>query len=395
MRPFKQRNRSKRQQQGFVSLFTVIFFTLLITVITVGFVSIVLNEQQQSLNNDLRASALNAAESGIEDAKRAILYYNSLPAGSNKNALYSTLTSNQCDALTNSTIAQGIGVSSNGAVTSQNNLSQYFTCLTVNLVSPNYLASSSADKSVFIPLNSQNNAAFDQLVVSWHLVSSSVGASGDGQPTKYVTSTTTLPPVAGSGSSWSSQGYPAYLRVQLYGYPSTGNFTRNDISDRSRSAFLVPGAVGTTSPISFDTADPLPHQFDTNKLPLQAIKCSGTPPNVPSGTYACTATLQLPSGANFASTANNYFLRVTPLYGSTHFSVTLKNSSSGNAISFSGVEPIVDVTGRAGNVFRRVQSRVVIGAATDLPEFEVETAGDICKNMVVSDGSYFQANNCP
>jgi len=383
------------QEAGFVSLFTVIFFTLLITIVTVSFLSIVITEQQQSLNNDLTASALNAAESGIEDAKRVILDYNNLPAGAAKTALYSALTSSQCNALTADPTAQSIGVSSSGSVNGQTNTNEYFTCLTVNLISPNYISSSAANDSVFIPLTAQNNAAYDQIVVSWHLVSASVGASGDGRPTNYAGSATVLPPVNGGASSWSSQGYPAYLRVGLYGYPNSGSFTRSNISDRNRSVFLVPASVGTVSPISFDTVDPLPHQFNTNKSALQAVQCTPTPASVPIGTYACTATLSLPSGAGYLSTANNYFLRVTPLYGSTHFSVSLKNSSSGSTVNLSGVQPIVDVTGRTSNVYRRVQARVVVGNSINLPEFAAETAGSICKNMVVSDGSYFQPNNCP
>src|SRR5258708_7053902 len=106
---------SQKKQAGFVSLFTVIFFTLLITVITVGFLGVVINEQQQSLNNDLTASALNAAESGIEDAKRAILAYFAMPSGAAKTALYNALTSSQCNALTSDPTAQSLGITSNGS----------------------------------------------------------------------------------------------------------------------------------------------------------------------------------------------------------------------------------------------------------------------------------------
>jgi Tfp pilus assembly protein PilX len=379
------------KQSGFVSLFTVIFFTLLITVVTVGFISIVIKEQQQSLNNDLTASALNAAESGIEDAKRVILAYFNMPSGAAKTALFNDLTSSQCSALTNDPTAQSLGVATNGSVTGQANLNQYYTCLTVNLFSPNYLASSAAGTSVFIPLVAQSN--FDQLVVSWHLVSNTVGTDGDGRPSKYVTTPTTLPQVSGAGTSWSANGYPAYLRVQLYGYPN-GNFVRSDINDRTRSIFLVPSSVGGTA-ASFDTADPLPHQFDTGKNAPQAVKCVATPATVPVGTYACSTTISLPAGAAFSTASNSYFLRVTPLYGSTHFSVALRDSSTGNTVNFNGVQPVIDVTGKASDVYRRVQARVVLGNISNLPEFAAESAGDICKNMVISDGSYFQPNNCP
>jgi len=382
----------KKQQAGFVSLFTVIFFTLLITVITVSFLGVVITEQQQSLNNDLTASALNAAESGIEDAKRVILAYFNMPNGTTKTTLFSALTSSQCNALSSDPTAQSLGVSNNGSVTGQANLNQYYTCLTVNLFSPNYTANSSAGKSVFIPLVGQSN--YNQLVVSWHLVSNTVGKDGDGRPGKYVSSPTVLPQVTGNGSSWSANGYPAYLRVELYGYP-TGNFARSDISDRTRSLFLVPSVVGANTAIKLDAADPLPHQFDTDKSALQPIQCSATPATVAVGTYACTAAISLPGAASFNTANNSYFLRVTPLYGPTHFSVALRDGNSGNSVNFNGVQPIIDVTGKAGDVYRRVQARVVLGNIANLPEYAAESAGDICKNMVISDGKYFQPNNCP
>lgn len=385
-------------EQGFVSLFTVIFFAMFITIITIGFMRIMIIEQQQALNNDLTASALTAAESGVEDGKRAILKYQSMPSGAAKNALLGALTSSQCNAITNNTTAQSIGIRASGSVTGQANLNQFYTCLTVNLFSPDYLSSASAGKSDFIPLRAQANADYDQIIVSWHLVSATVGDDGDGRPSNYAPSTTppSLPQVAGSASSWATRGYPAYMRLQLYGYPG-GSFTRASISDRSRSVFLIPATVGTagTTPISLDTADPLPHQFDADKSLAQNIRCTPTPATVAVGTYACMATLSLPSGASFQSTANTYYLRLTPLYGNTHFKVQLKNSSTNAIVNFSEVQPIVDVTGRASDVFRRVQARVRMGNITDLPEYALETANTLCKNMQVSDGSYFSPNNCP
>lgn len=388
-------NRRPESQQGFVSLFTVVFFMILISVITIGFLRIMTIEQQQALDNDLTASALAAAESGIEDAKRVILKYFSMPSGAQKVALGAALTSTACNALLNDPTANGLGVSGTGSVNGQSSLNQYYTCLSVNLISPNYISSSTAGKSDYIPLHTENNVAFDQVKISWDLISANVGTDGDGRPSNYASSTL-FPKVTGDAQSWSTKNYPAFIRAELYGYPN-GTFTRTNMTDRMRSAFLVPSLVGTTenTPIAMDVADPLPHQFDQAKSAVQAIQCKNTPATVPVGTYACSATLALPSDPTLRGNNNNYYLRLTPLYGSTHYEVELKDSSTGNTINFSGVQPIVDVTGRASDVFRRIQARVRIGATADLPEFSAETAGDICKNMEVSDGSYFQPNSCP
>jgi hypothetical protein len=104
--------------------------------------------------------------------------------------------------------------------------------------------------------------------------------------------------------------------------------------------------------------------------------------------------LQLPAGATFASTANTYFLRVTPEYGQTHFRVALVNG--GSEVSLDGVQPIVDSTGRANDVFRRLQARVLVNAISNYPEFAAETANTICKNLQVSSNTAdYVANNCP
>lgn len=393
-----------QKEAGFVSLFSTIFFMLLITVITIGFIQITSTEQQQALNNDLSSSALASAQSGIEDGKRAILKYMSLPTGAAKTTYYNQMTTNSsdCASITGSQIGTDLGLSTTGNVVNNAQLNQAYTCLTVNLNSPDYLGQSSAGKSQIVPLKALGNT-YQQIKVSWHLLSTAVGTDGDGLPgaipgtAPYYAAGPLLYPVINSGVpalGWNKLGYPAYLRVQLLGYPNA-SFTRADLNARSRSMLLVPAQSGATAttPIDFGVVDPNPGTFGTAELNPQTIRCDPTPTSN-LGAYACTALLQLPAGATYASTANTYFLRVTPEYGQTHFRIALVNG--GSEVSFDGVQPIVDSTGRANDVFRRLQARVLVNAITNYPEFAVESANTICKNLQVSSNAAdYVANNCP
>ena len=63
------------KESGVVSLFTAIFFTILLTVLTTGFIRIMINENQQANDDDFSSRAYYAAESGVEDMKRALAQY--------------------------------------------------------------------------------------------------------------------------------------------------------------------------------------------------------------------------------------------------------------------------------------------------------------------------------
>ena len=66
----------QNKQSGIAAIFTVVFFTLLISVIILSFIKIVTQDQQQATNSDLSNSAYDSAEAGVEDAKRALKQYN-------------------------------------------------------------------------------------------------------------------------------------------------------------------------------------------------------------------------------------------------------------------------------------------------------------------------------
>jgi len=394
------------REDGFVSLFSTVFFMLLVTVITLGFIQITATEQQQALNNDLSSSAIASAQSGIEDGKRAVLKFASLTNPADRATYYAQMTApnaNSCTSITGSQVGADLGISTTGNVVNNSQINQSYSCLTVNLNSPDYLSQSSADKSEIVPLRAVGGN-FSQIRVSWHLLSTSVGQDGDGLPgatpgvAPYYAAGPLLYPQNSSAThpvGWGQLGFPAYLRVQLFGNPSSGAFDRAALTQRSRSVLLVPAQNGATAntAINLGVADPNPGVFGDAELTPRTIQCDPTPGSNLGG-YACTALLELPAGAAFASNANNYYLRLTPIYGATHFRVAMVNN--GADVSFDQVQPTIDVTGRAADVFRRLQARVVVNSQSNYPEYAAEIANDICKNMQVStNATDYVANNCP
>ncbi|MEP7205015.1 MAG: hypothetical protein ABI716_02385, partial [Candidatus Saccharibacteria bacterium] len=149
-------NSMNNKQTGAVSLFIVIFTTLLISIITVGFIRIMLSDQRQATDSDLSQSAYDSAQAGVEDGKRALLDYQA----------QCRLGTLQCDAAAvilkspecNKALKQVINYTPGQEVlvkkdlTDNNVLQQAYTCVKINRLTDDYIGTLSQDGSKLIPL---------------------------------------------------------------------------------------------------------------------------------------------------------------------------------------------------------------------------------------------------
>lgn len=412
---------SVNRQSGAVSLFVVIFSMLIITVITVSFIRLMIADQQQATNNDLSQSAYDSAQAGVEDAKRALLQYQQVcttnPGGCSAEAgkFVSASGTVECNAallntgvISSSDESGAIGSHAGEIFVQQSQtgndkeLNQAYTCVKVYLDTNDYIGTLAAGESQLVPIVGEKD--FDTVTVRWF--SREDVSTTDGSVVLPGVSASHLLPTQ---ANWNANT-PSLMRAQLLQIGDT--FTMSDFDSVSGSGgntqsdantvFLYPtSGVGATSAAftsldtraSSPTGDPTPASATTTAHPVQCAATTG------SGGYACSMSLTLPTPVGGGS-SRRAFLRLTPFYTATHFQVVLSNglpTTTNSIIKFSAVQPMVDSTGRANDILRRVQSRVnLYNTDFPYPDATIDVNGNFCKTFGVSDvpSTYTATNTC-
>ncbi len=398
----------KRNESGMVSIFIVIFTALLVTIVSVAFVRIMIQEQERATTNDLSKSALDSAYAGVEDAKRAIIRYKQQCSGENASSTECTNLANAFNALGCDTL-QRVGIVGNASdkevqVQQDANdakLQQAYTCVKVQLDTKDYLGNISANASRLIHLRA--TGAFNQVTIEWYSqkdLQAGQSNSGDGKVDLY--SGTQIPPALprlnstdGDQSKLWPKNRPALLRVQLIQVARSfklSDFDKNDDDKRDdASLFLYPATVGdTTASFSNDL------RLSSATGSFRMVKCDETFSTTGGvGPYACKLTITIPNpvGADNADDRDVY-LRVGELYNtSTSFRVTMQDGA--NPAIFKAVQPAVDSTGRANDLFRRISSRIDLeGSSIPGLEAAVDISGSLCKNFIVTDDATDFHDSC-
>lgn len=382
------------KQHGAVSLFVVIFAALLITVVTVSFIRIMIQNQQQSTANDLSRSAYDSAQAGVEDGKRAILLLQNKcdptsPTFVDQNtcdtaqALYSSLSS--CNAA----VDQLSDVIANKATDGTNeilvksssgnvNLNQAYTCVKIITDTPYVEGSLLTDESKLIPLVGITD--FDKIKIEWYTRNNLL----DPNNTKAI-----VPP-NGFGthllmkSSW-QKNLASVMRAQLIEFNSTFKVSDFDNGAGSNNTlFLYPSYRNVNST-----------NFAINSHPTNLLAGSpGTPSevictNISAGGYSCSATIQLPKSITIVGgvAKQKAYLNLKSLYKASDYKVSLINSADPTkSVNFKNVQPEIDSTGRANDIFRRVRTRVELSDSDfPFPQAEIDVTGNLCKTFFVTD----------
>lgn len=412
-------------ESGQASMVTVAMFMMLFAAIAVSFTFVVISASRQALNDSLQSSAKIAAESGVEDAKRLIVYcYNKRQLGGGYSSvddkklcsevigkLSDELEKRSCDEILGKMYKKGISdveqegnrgyrvrVGNNGSNNNNEN-NEYYQCLKIATKTDNYQGMvNNLGKSVIVPLrvvDKNNNAAvIASLEIEWHR--NVAGNDGDNPAKMNGAMGTGLPP-AGTWNSGNSNR-PAVLRVERVGVPNKVNFTLDQLADSDTALTLRPSVnkkvgnyrLGDYKPrYPFNDRDkitPNSQYYDRhgNKTaPIAEAAC--TDGGGSNNEYACKTTFY---GEPLDTVNTDYYLRINAIYRSTHFKITAYDKN-GKKLYFDGVQPLVDVTGRSSDSFSRIQARLKpsfdknADSTNWWPEYVIDTNGKVCKDIEV------------
>ena len=422
--PVRRRQRVADRESGQASMVTVAMFMMLFAAIAVSFTFVVISASRQALNDSLQSSAKAAAESGVEDAKRLIVYcYNKRQLGGGYSSaddqklcsqvigkLSDELEGMKCDyileQMKNKAGIDGVEEEDNGRgyrvkvgnnSSGKNENNEYYQCLKIATKTDNYQGIvDNLGKSVIVPLrvvDTQNRAAvIDSLKIEWHR--NVAGSDGDNQAEMNGAEGTGLPPA----NIWTKSNRPAVLRVERVGVPNKVNFTLDQLADSDTALTLRPSVnkkvgnyrLGDYKPrYPFNDRDKIApnsqyyDQHGNKTAPIAEAAC--TDGGGSNNEYACKTTFY---GDPLDTVNTDYYLRINAIYRSTHFKITAYDKN-GKKLYFDGVQPLVDVTGRSSDSFSRIQARLKpsfdknADSTNWWPEYVIDTNGKVCKDIEV------------
>ncbi len=366
---------ASKRQNGAVSIFSVIFAALLLTVLTVGFIGLMISGQQRAINNDLSQSAYDSALAGVEDAKRVVRAC----LGGNAQACEALETSENCSVISQSEIV-GSATDEETVIRSSSSNSgeqfdQAYTCVNIDMNTPDYRDEVREGSSRIVPLRATGD--FNQVVIEWYTqddAGEAVLAAKEPIPGDIEG----LP----QRDAWDAAA-PPLVRAQMITPGEDYNLASLDSSDASRTVFLRPSTVSGGPGGLAVLISNLPRATNENEVTNKTtpVPCSS---NFANNGHSCRVILELAPGDIVSqSDSNNALLRLNTIYKTANVRVSLM--LDGNPVMFYGVQPLVDSTGRANDLFRRVEARLMVGDDFPYPSYGVDVTNALCKNFAVSD----------
>lgn len=327
------------RESGMVAIMVTLILMIVISLIVLGFADISRRNQRQAIDRQLSTQAFYAAEAGVNDTAaviRAALASGDPVAAkpdcqSDGGGLYASLNSN-------------LDASGNVA----------YTCVTVDPTPSSLVYGNVGATGTVIPLNAVGGS-IDSITLTWQ--------SKDESATPANDCPANMTDVFSATGAWTC-GY-GVLRLDIV--PTSGSgLSIGGLQSAAMTTFLVPlrpgGSGAAPNPVSYTPAS----TGTNNKL---GVQCTNT---------SCSQTISGLSGDRF-------YLRAVSLYKDVSLQVTA--SSGGNPVNIQSSQAVVDVTGRAGDVLRRIQVRIPLAASSTnlMSDYALQSAEAVCKRFAVMD----------
>lgn len=337
-----------------MSIVVTVILMLIMTLIVLAMSQNANREQRQALDRQLSDQAFYNAESGINDVAYFLYKYPDAPIDVTNCSDFLSFAkskeptfSNQLDGSTGT---------------------NKYSCVLYNKapLTLEFQKIGVAESKV-VPIqvrdNTGNPVTLSSLTISWDDAENPSGPISGA--CSFNSGSPALPASCGFGG----------IRAELMN-PS---ITREAMSKLSFIAFLLPNA-SSGSNLSI-----LGKPYPENQGVISATKCDSNP-----GPRRCTISI---TDINLPS----IYLHIRSLYRPTN--ITVSGSGVSGPVRLSNAQVMIDVTGKANDVLRRVQVRAPANAQYTYPEFGLQTKESICKLISVRPNSAqattSNGNTCP
>ena len=335
-----------RDQRGLVSFMVTMIMMLVISLIVIGFTQVTMRNRREQLDRQLSTQAFYAAESGVNAAADIVKASLLTPSG--------VKAQNTCTG------------TSYPATMLNSNPSVGYTCLLVNPNVPSIVTNANPQTSSVFPLNPVTSTGvatkLTQLTFTWSAAQGETASNSGCQ---------TLGHFPKNDASYRCAF--GLLRVDLMRVVG-GGLSAGTLAANTVTLYMQPLASGHSSQTI--------NNFNSPKAIIVGAQYNST-----SKTY--TATVSLAPAAQ----TTQYYMRITTLYRDSP-RIVVDGVNVGTDVSFAGAQAIIDSTGKAQDVLRRVQVVVPLRQYDSIiPEGAVQSVADVCKQFSTYSG-YYQSN-CP
>jgi Tfp pilus assembly protein PilX len=341
-------------EQGFASIVIALILIVVLALLTVGFASLARREQQTALDKQLATQANYAAESGVNDVFHAIA--DGRLSDSNPNwSTYKNLVSGPSGGTTclGNNALSDLGITTqNGTINLLDAVS--YPCVLVNLTPTSdqrYPAPpNSTWSSVFSVQDASGNpASVGSITVKW--------SSYDKHNSFRGPSDTSFPPNTTASGAWNdpSSPSPPVLQVSLTPLGNGAGLDSSTLIDNTFSTYLYP-STGTPNTVSYPSV-PYSSADTASDGPIVPGDCSTT-------TNTCSVTIETIPSATW------YLIRIVNMpydYASWSWSPYASGDGTGTALEILHSQAMIDVTGKAKNVLKRLHEAVSINGINNNP----------------------------